>query len=1679
MLDIQTLCQQHSVPFKGAIYICASSEKLTDDRQFQSVGIENFSANESNPATFNQLQARLTGHPTVRVVYCAIRHINGIVIVDLMSTKQEGFTPPPQAVRDGVPSVINRCPSTVTSNNLDTLFQKLELNPSEYNIIDLDVPGRELLILQGATHLLSYIDAIYIKGDREKSSHNHDFLKNHEFQQIDGKALGCLSEEDSFYRKKPLITMSTLGRNGRFANQLFQYAFLKIYARKHDLRVETPTWIGQVIFGHNDPPISKSLPTVKESTNQLAIAKIPHSKKNFENVDFWGYFQYNTSFYEPQKEYFRSLFKPTQKIDNILQKGLRELRRKGKTIIGIHLRRGDYGYGYFFRAPTEWYIKWLKELWQTVEQPVLFIASDEIEKVVDDFANYNPVTSKQLGMELEFADFYPDFYFLSHCDIVAISNSSFSFAACMLNEKSNSFFRPHLPSKKLIPFDPWSSETIFRDAKVEKNLSGVTGQESAEPINQFGSDKIEIVGEKKDQKSETDDGGYKNDELDGIFRNVLICFSAPRYIYRPLIISPNEVFCSPDCQTTFEGEYCRTIQTPVGRYDIEEIIEQIPSSQQPELVIVKADATRRNFPVNLQKIKCPKILICGNTQHLHRPINSLIDYAKEENFDFIMSDHKRHHLHYFKEAGLENIFWVPGFNVYPRPQPIDNSSQYPITFVGQVGKYHPYRKLILQKLKRSNYQICQFKVTQEEATKIYSQSLINLNISLNGDLNLRVFEVLSSGGFLLTDRLSQQSGLELLFEEGRHLSSFKDEAELQYKLDVFLNDPEMARQIAKRGCDLFWKNHSPEVNIKRVFDYINGRDIESRYKIESEKRSVYLKSSTSDELRWRISIYEYLQELHLNCHHLTGLFWHNVDPRLICDLTDLPRLDIHLSCDRNICDVSPLFYSCEVHQKINFIPKFKNQYKAKFWNFIAITWGEFGQVNLDQFLLDFDFDFLIFTDLELPFDKNEARQLDARLERRGLILENQHPRVYLWKYKFEYGRLLKSENHVLSAIEIFNRSLKHDSFQTQILIELGAIAERLGDFKEAERKLRRAVSLERRNAEAIKGLARVLIEENQYPEAAHYFQYLTRLNSGQISDWWQLEKCYRQLGKDEDALRVYHHCRFLEGDRTSSPHSPFSERSQPKSSPKIILVINNLYPPQELGGYGRSICDFANLLQDRGHTIEVLTADAPYLGEIQSPELNVNRNLLLFGTFEKQTQFLTDPDEIARIVRHNERQIQQTIESLCPDVCLVGNINFLGVRIFQPLLENYIPVINHLGLPSLLCPSDEMPTQSFFTLATASEFVRQKAIAQGYPANNTAVIYPGAKVQEFQMCYLPNLEKLRIVYAGLMIDSKGSHTVIEALKLLDDAGEDFECSLAGDSPNPEFSDRLKEFVIRQGMGDRVKFLGYLNREELIELYSTHNVIVFPSIGPEAFGISPVEGMAAGLTAISTGVGGAGEVVEHGVSGLIFPPGDSSALAAALMSLSGDRKRWKRLAETGQHRANSIFDIEHSVDILEETFDRLLNERNQNQHFLKNKIQPELQKNLRLRDFNFILFPDWNQSEDALYLELESAIVAVLTHPDCGSIALLIDGSSAEVDTVNLVVSGIVMNFLMRDDMDIDEEPEISVVASLKEIEWKALLPCLNYRLSIALENTEAIAKTGADSLPHCTPGNLHELKISN
>ncbi|GGA34661.1 FkbM family methyltransferase [Okeania sp. KiyG1] len=469
MFDLAKLCSQNSIQPRGVIHIGAyEGEEI---QAYQEMGMANVLFVEANPKVFDRLQKKMAGMPEVRVANYALCERNGLVDLHIAANEQSSSILSPKD--DSDQSIYTREISKVTveAKTLDSLLAELELPPEDFNLLNIDIQGAELLALQGASNALQFIDGINIEVNYEEIYQGcpliddiDEFLEKVGFDRVATTTPYHHSWGDAFYVKKPTITMSTLGNNGGFANQLFQYGFLKIYAKEHNLRVETPEWIGKNIFGLDDLLIRRPLPVISENIeSNMSISSIVNSPETLSNVDFWGYFQYHTAYYVKHQEYWRSLFQPVEEIQGKMQVAWEGLKAKGKTIVAIHLRLGDYFYLYpHWIAPWEWYGEWLRGFWETLEDPILYVASDDVEAVLGCFAQYQPITAKDLGVELPEAEFYRDFYVLSHADAVAISNSTFSFAASMLNQQGKFFCRPHFPSQKLISFDPWNSLPLFR-----------------------------------------------------------------------------------------------------------------------------------------------------------------------------------------------------------------------------------------------------------------------------------------------------------------------------------------------------------------------------------------------------------------------------------------------------------------------------------------------------------------------------------------------------------------------------------------------------------------------------------------------------------------------------------------------------------------------------------------------------------------------------------------------------------------------------------------------------------------------------------------------------------------------------------------------------------------------------------------------------------------------------------------------------------------------------------------------------------------------------------------------------------------------------------------------------------------------------------------------------------------
>jgi rhamnosyl/mannosyltransferase len=137
---------------------------------------------------------------------------------------------------------------------------------------------------------------------------------------------------------------------------------------------------------------------------------------------------------------------------------------------------------------------------------------------------------------------------------------------------------------------------------------------------------------------------------------------------------------------------------------------------------------------------------------------------------------------------------------------------------------------------------------------------------------------------------------------------------------------------------------------------------------------------------------------------------------------------------------------------------------------------------------------------------------------------------------------------------------------------------------------------------------------------------------------------------------------------------------------------------------------------------------------------------------------------------------------------------------------------------------------------------------------------------------------------------------------------------------------LREMARELGIQGRTHFMGRVTPEEAVALLHAAAVFVLPShLRSEAFGLCQIEAMACGLPVVSTDLPtGVPEVNRHGETGLIVPPGDARALAAAIKRLLDDPELRARLGEGGRRRARENYRAELMAQRVSAIYREVLN-----------------------------------------------------------------------------------------------------------------------------------------------------------
>lgn len=156
---------------------------------------------------------------------------------------------------------------------------------------------------------------------------------------------------------------------------------------------------------------------------------------------------------------------------------------------------------------------------------------------------------------------------------------------------------------------------------------------------------------------------------------------------------------------------------------------------------------------------------------------------------------------------------------------------------------------------------------------------------------------------------------------------------------------------------------------------------------------------------------------------------------------------------------------------------------------------------------------------------------------------------------------------------------------------------------------------------------------------------------------------------------------------------------------------------------------------------------------------------------------------------------------------------------------------------------------------------------------------------------------------------KGQHVLLEALTQLPEAHALF----VGDAifGEQDYAKALRQRSEDLGVEDRVHFAGF--RRDIPQLMHLSDVVAHTSVSPEPFGRVIVEGMLARSPVVATRAGGAVEIINDEVDGVLVPPGDADALAQALKGLLEDPDRARSLAEAGYAAAVERFSLQTMLE----------------------------------------------------------------------------------------------------------------------------------------------------------------------
>ncbi|HET6577949.1 MAG TPA: glycosyltransferase [Gemmatimonadales bacterium] len=376
--------------------------------------------------------------------------------------------------------------------------------------------------------------------------------------------------------------------------------------------------------------------------------------------------------------------------------------------------------------------------------------------------------------------------------------------------------------------------------------------------------------------------------------------------------------------------------------------------------------------------------------------------------------------------------------------------------------------------------------------------------------------------------------------------------------------------------------------------------------------------------------------------------------------------------------------------------------------------------------------------------------------------------------------------------------------------------------------------------------------------------------------------------------------------------------------PLRVLLLNHEYPPNG-GGAGVATEMLARSLASRGMRVDVVTAGAADACEsmllwdgVAEDEgmLSVYRvkcrrtSVHKAGMLDAASYLLAARPAINRLLAVHQYDVAHFFFSL-PTGALLPFLDLRDVPVVVSLRGSDVPGYdphNHMlaRVHRLLRPLTRWIWRRADRVVTVCESLGAMSL-RTLPGLRYSVVHNGVDLDRFRPAAGRRRfesDRIRCLAVARLVERKGLRDLIRALALLE--RHRFELEIVGTGPDER---NLSALAAELGVAGEVRFIGALDRSGVAGRYRAADLFTLPSTA-EAFGNAFAEALASGLPIVGTTVGGIPDLVEHGVNGLLVPPGDPAALATAIRALADDPHRRREIARRNRLKAESTLDWNH-------------------------------------------------------------------------------------------------------------------------------------------------------------------------